>query len=48
MELGQFMHKHPIVDLGPLWKWYNPIYYIFYNNLMFKVSWYGAEMFFYT
>ena len=29
MELGPFMHKHPILDLGPLWKWYNPIYFIF-------------------
>ena len=48
MELGPFMHKHPILDLGPLGKYYNPIYFIFfYSNLMVKGSLYVVEMFLY-
>ena len=39
------MHKHPILDLGPLCERYNSIYFIFYSDLMFKGSQYGAEMF---
>ena len=46
MELGPFMHKHPILDLVPLWKWYNTIYFNFYSHFMIKGSLYGAEMFF--
>ena len=38
MELGLCMHKHPFLDLEPLWKWYDPIYFNFYSNLMVKGS----------
>ena len=29
MELGTFMHKRPILDLAPLRKWYDPVYFNF-------------------
>ena len=43
MELGTFMHKHSILDLGPL----SYLFQLFYCNLMVNDSKYGAEMFLY-
>ena len=48
MDLGRLMHKHPILDLGPLCKWNNSIYFNFYSDWMVKGDKLGAEMFFFT